>query len=284
MGDATLSRVEEKIILRKTSSVDADDRDDESNSVNHIPTAIVKPKYQKLSFDERQLPIRGATDAESDLWNCASNSSTTTITTTPRKVQKHLPKSQKSFSKHSRKLVNVRSAESETCSSNYDVLDKATAIHEQRKDFDIDSGVIQMQNSVAIVQPIKKVIDANITFDVEKIEKQIERSKNSAMSQKAAELKYRKSSKTNTANETAAAPKVMNDCGKNANNNNYNLNNNIGNRKYFEREKNVATATVSKESDKKVPTKIHKDNSGELINFHSLTSLSLNSVPTTKIP
>ncbi|CAO1345023.1 unnamed protein product [Diamesa tonsa] len=91
-----------------------------------IPTAIVKPKYQKLAFDERQLPIIGSTDDDSSWFNNSSgntpSSTTTTITTTPRKVQKHLPnfdrRSQKSFStKHTRKLVDYTVSDKEAINS-----------------------------------------------------------------------------------------------------------------------------------------------------------------------
>lgn len=157
MGDAALSNAEEKIHVRK-SSVVADDRRESAL----IPTAIVKPKYQKLSFDERQLPIRGEA---------------ATITTTPRKVQKHLPKSQKSsFAKQNRKLMTTKSGE--IC-SDFNVTDKMAINLNCRGERDIECNAdsfdqqprnnnININSSVAIVQPIKKFIDI-IMSDDEKI-------------------------------------------------------------------------------------------------------------------
>lgn len=157
MGDAALSNAEEKIHVKK-SSVVADDR----RETAFIPTAIVKPKYQKLSFDERQLPIRGE----------ANDASSATITTTPRKVQKHLPKNQKSFAKQNRKLMTTKSGE--IC-SDFNVTDKMAINPNRRGERDIqcsdDSFDQQPRNntsSVAIVQPIKKVFDI-IMNDDEKI-------------------------------------------------------------------------------------------------------------------
>lgn len=251
MGDATLSKVEERISLKNESK--ATTPKSESVDNGFIPTAIVKPKYQKLSFDERQLPIRGAT--ESELWDNSSNSSAT-ITTTPRKIQKHLPKNPKSFTRQTRNKMVNKIHSSDSC-SDYDVTDKE-AINSNHRigEKDIDCSVMQIQNSVAIVQPIKKIIiDTNVTVDAKKIEKQIDSSKNIAMSQKA-EFKNRNiSSKMNTANEIA--PKFgMSECGVKDNNNL-----NVGNRKYSERERNFVK---DGNDDKKVPIKNRKDNSGKL--------------------
>lgn len=69
---------------------------------------------------------------------------------------------------------------SESC-SDYDVTDKeAISSNHRVNEKDIDCSV--MQNSVAIVQPIKKVIDTNATtINTEKFDS----SKNIAMSHKA---------------------------------------------------------------------------------------------------
>lgn len=237
MGDATLSKVEERIAMKNTlvvadESIESDVSKAKDESL--IPTAIVKPKYQKLSFDERQLPT---------LWNSTSNNSAT-ITTTPRKVQKHLPKSQK----HARKLVSARNSDS--C-GNYDVLNKEAINRGGEKRKDIDCGVIQIQNinnSVAIVQPIKKVID---TSDFSDVEKEFERSKNSAMSMKA-ELKSRNSSKINAANEIVSK-KQSDD------------KNNLNSQMNFD--KLSVASGVKVGSDKKVPMKSRKEQSGEFIIF-----------------
>jgi hypothetical protein len=230
MGDALLSNVEERIIVKNTSSSIESSVSQDSAL---IPTAIVKPKYQKLSFDERQLPIRGSTD--SDLEWANSN----TITTTPRKVQKHLPKSQKSFGKQSRKLSNKNCCE---LRFEYDVNENGAMSGKK----DIDCGVIA-QNSVAIVQPIKKFIDNEDNGEMEKSQKIDCSSINSVVIHKH----KAKSSEMSVANEIT--PK-MSDCGSKIYKNNINNNNlNIENRK-------------SEKSDvqKKVPMKTHKDISGNV--------------------
>lgn len=200
MGDAALSSAEESIAV-KTPLDDASDRlvsqsPFESAEVESlIPTAIVKPKYQKLSFDERQLPVVDSS------WQSPTNTASTTITSTPRKVQKHLPKSQKSFSKQQSRKLSSKSVD-------YDVSDKE-AIGTMRSERDVDSGAIQ--NSIAIVQPLKKVIDCGVSASDEKSQK-ADSSKNSiAMSHKH-EQKFRQSSKMIAANELAS---IMTECGKN---------------------------------------------------------------------
>jgi hypothetical protein len=188
MGDAALSSAEESIAV-KTPLDDASDRlvsqslFESAEVESLIPTAIVKPKYQKLSFDERQLPVVDSS------WQSPTNTASTTITSTPRKVQKHLPKSQKSFSKQQSRKLSSKSVD-----------------YDER---DVDSGAIQ--NSIAIVQPLKKVIDCGVSASDEKSQK-ADSSKNSiAMSHKH-EQKFRQSSKMIAANELAS---IMTECGKN---------------------------------------------------------------------
>lgn len=235
MGDASLSNVEETIVIKNTL-VDASDQHESCvkleslDAESFIPTAIVKPKYQKLSFDERQLPVCGSTD--DNTWHSQTNSSsTTTITTTPRKVQKHLPKSQKSFAKQTRKLVN-RSGE---LGADYDKSDKEAInlLHHSEKD--IDCCVIQ--NSIAIVQPLKKVIEANASVNMgdEKHQNPIDCSINSNIMSFKHEQNIRSSSKIIATNEIASK---MSECG----NNNFNT----APRK---------VVNIVRDSEKKVPTK-----------------------------
>lgn len=244
MGDATLSKIEERITLKNSNDESSVTKSQAVESVDNcglIPTAIVKPKYQKLSFDERQLPIRGSTDAE--LWDHSSNQSAT-ITSTPRKIQKHLPKNQKSFTRQTRKIVNKMNS-SESC-SDYDVTDKEAINSNHRvNEKDIDCSVMQIQqNSVAVVQPIKKVIDA--TIDTAKCES----SKNKAVDFK--------NHRTTSSKLNEIVPKCsISECGINDNNNL-----NVGNRKCIEREKNFVK---DGNDDKKVPIKNRKDNSGKII-------------------
>lgn len=148
MGDAVLSNVNDTINSKSTSS--------ESNQL--IPTAIVKPKYQKLAFDDRQLPIVGSTDNNDSPWFDASETAST-ITTTPRKVQKHLPnfdrRSQKpSFVKQQHKLMN-KSDDKSTVNA-VSVKEAINSVRYSEKDVDCSSISKNILNSVAIVQPQKK--------------------------------------------------------------------------------------------------------------------------------
>lgn len=240
MRDAALSSVEETIVV-KTPLFDESDRHEPSvsqpkDSENFIPTAIVKPKYQKLSFDERQLPACGST--ADNAWQSPAQ---TTITTTPRKVQKYLPKSsQKSFAKHTRKLV---SKAGELC-ADYDVSDKVVieSLRHRENRGDIDCGVV-VQNSVAIVHPLKKVANASaVNMDDGKNQKPIDSSKNSfVMSHKSRNI----AKVMSAANEVA--PRTS-ECG----------NNNLSGA-------SRRVASVARDCEKKVPTtkkKDRKDNSG----------------------
>ncbi|CAO1346737.1 unnamed protein product [Diamesa hyperborea] len=246
MGDAVLSSVEEKIIVNK-DSVESSDRfeavlkaiDIESSL---IPTAIVKPKYQKLAFDERQLPIIGSTDDDSSWFNNSSgntpSSTTTTITTTPRKVQKHLPnfdrRSQKSFStKHTRKLVD------------YTVSDKEAINSLRHSEKDIDCSVSnscnfnnQVSNSVAIVQPLKKNDMNTNCFDKHLDHSQLNvDSKNSSMSDKHEQNLLRNNSKINNQNITS-----LNSLHDYGNNNNLNIDSKSLDVKYIFDVYNIETA------------------------------------------
>lgn len=241
MGDASLSNVEETIVVKSTL-VDASDRHDSHvktpDAESLIPTAIVKPKYQKLSFDERQLPVCGSTDENS--WQSPSNASSTTITTTPRKVQKHLPKSQKSFAKQTRKLVNC----SGETFADYDASVKEAISSSRHSEKDIDCCITQ--NSIAIVQPLKKVIAANASVNMsdEKYQKIIDSSKNSNIMSHKHEQKTRNSSKIIATNEIA--PRTSN-CD----------NDNVSATR--------KPVNVVRDNEKKVPIKkkVLKDNSGK---------------------
>lgn len=126
MCDASLSSIGEEIIVVQTLVNERNDlmkqHSCESSELKQfIPTAIVKPKYQKLSYDERQLPSSGAT-----------------ITETPRKIQKYLPSLPKSFSKRTYNIPNKNGA---------------SADRDMREDENADYGVTV--NSIAIVPPLK---------------------------------------------------------------------------------------------------------------------------------
>lgn len=293
MGDAVLSSLEEKIIVYKDSVENSDHCEAVLKAIDaessFIPTAIVKPKYQKLAFDERQLPIIGSTDDDSSWFNNNSgntpSSTTTTITTTPRKVQKHLPnfdrRSQKSFStKHTRKLVD------------YSVSDKEAINSMRHSEKDIDCSVLnscnfnnQVSNSVAIVQPLKKNDMNTNCFDknVDHLQLNVD-SKNSSMSDKHEQNLLRNNSKINNQNVTSLNSlhdygnnnnlnidsKSLNvkcfDLNKNnTNNNNMDNINNNNNDNLINNNNNSASGSVTNETKKKAATikkELSKDNSG----------------------
>lgn len=242
MGDAALSNAEERISV-KNSLVEADER----RETALIPTAIVKPKYQKLSFDERQLPIRGSTETE--LWTESVDTvNQTTITTTPRKVQKHLPKNQKSH----RKLMTASGTE--IC-SDFHSTDKMATNSNCRGDVECSDTQQNYNNSVAIVQPIKKFIDMNKS-DEEKmsgIEKEeIDYSINSEKVKEEPRNGNASNGEISLNNESKVIAR-MSDYGNN--------NLNVVNRKWVERE-NVSEDCGDREKERKVSvdTSVKKKN------------------------
>lgn len=158
MGDAALSKVNDTIKPQSSGS--------ESNQL--IPTAIVKPKYQKLAFDDRQLPVVGSTDNNDSPWFDSNETASTITTTTPRKVQKHLPnfdrRSQKpSFVKQQRKLLNK--SDDRIAVNAVSEKEAINSVRYSEKDVDCSSISKNIPNSVAIVQPQKKY-DVNSTDKV----------------------------------------------------------------------------------------------------------------------
>lgn len=115
MCDATLSSFRDEKTL--TNKLEGKQLCESSELKYFIPTAIVKPKYQKLSFDERQLPLCGAT-----------------ITETPRRIQKHLPSLHKSLPRRTGNLMK----------------NSGSVVNGEKR-----NGLLTNMNSVAIVQPLE---------------------------------------------------------------------------------------------------------------------------------
>jgi hypothetical protein len=137
---------------------------------------------------------------------------------------------------------------------NNDVSDKETINSLRCSEKDIDCCVIQ--NSVAIVQPLKKVIietGASAKRFDEKNQKLIDASKNSASMSHKYEPKSRNNSKANATNEIASR---MSDCGNN--------NLNIGNQKVATVGDGEKCNNVTNISETKMTSKENqkKDNSG----------------------
>lgn len=136
---ALLSNIEdEKTLTNIIRELDVKQMSESSELQHFLPTAIVKPKYQKLSFDERQLPSCGAT-----------------ITETPRKIQKHLPALHKSLPRRACSLTKTG----------------GTVGNGEKR-----NSLVANMNTVAIVQPLenkiassqnKKNLESETTFGEE---------------------------------------------------------------------------------------------------------------------
>lgn len=131
--------------------------------MNQIPIAIVKPKYQKSSFDERQLPVIAYFDQDKawyDKQNKNNNESTSLTNTKKihlpefdRKVKKHL-KSCNSISTHNIETTNAkrimnRSGSTDSSEDVFAVNDSDTVASTQKTSK-------KKTSTVAIVQPRKK--------------------------------------------------------------------------------------------------------------------------------
>lgn len=132
---------------------------------NSIPTAIVKPKYQKSSYDEKQLPPVAYVNREKPWYEDNNNVNDTVVTTTVKKIQKLPPFERKSSKqlKHLTKSVHASSKTAATVASTsttvsaptllLDTKERLNSLMECEKDIDNSVNTI---TSVAIVQPRKK--------------------------------------------------------------------------------------------------------------------------------
>jgi hypothetical protein len=107
-----------------------------SKNKNSLPTAIVKPKYQKSSFDERQLPPAGCIVDNAKPWYVTSGG--------PHKKLPH-------FERKSYKLSRDSNRENRAVSEK----EVFNSIRQREKDIDCSNNSVG-KNSVAIVQPRKK--------------------------------------------------------------------------------------------------------------------------------
>lgn len=105
IADATLSSANDTISMASTCQ-----------TKNPIPTAIVKPKYQKSSFDDRQLPTVVYMNEDKTAWydktninnepsnGCASTATAAAeISTQPKKI--HLPDFERKLKKHTKSMT-----------------------------------------------------------------------------------------------------------------------------------------------------------------------------------
>lgn len=139
-----------------------------------IPTAIVKPKYQKAAFDERQLPIIACMDRNQPWYDreCAVGENSTTKTNHTRKVIQ-LPECERKVKKrlkHHEQNNTVKSAHTSNADNcNHNVMinvrsgnkcsatkEQTTALDTFEKDTNSRRCADRKSSTVAIVQPRKK--------------------------------------------------------------------------------------------------------------------------------
>lgn len=182
VSDALLSNANETII--KIDSISIFERENNKTAINEneidgckpihqIPTAIVKPKYQVTTFDERQLPAVAYLNRDMHAWydkkiaeSTKQQLSGTIETTTPKKIQfVEFDGKTKKHAKKSAHIVNESAHNNRTTKSSVrndyertilSVVDRkdsncnaVTAIRSARK-------VQNSSASVAVVQPRKK--------------------------------------------------------------------------------------------------------------------------------
>lgn len=90
----------------ETTQIHRDSNVDELVMKNHIPTAIVKPKYQRSSFDDRQLPTIAYMNDDKAAWyekptttiETSKCSAPVAVATHPKKI--HLPEFDRKAKKH----------------------------------------------------------------------------------------------------------------------------------------------------------------------------------------
>lgn len=181
-----------KQLNQNQTSISANRNTEELKSKNQtIPTAIVKPKYQKSSFDDRQLPVILSSNRDqpwydkqnNDVNKCLAAATTTTTTATApntkkihlpefdRKAKKHVKQSNSNSINSSKSAHHASEIEQNKCSSKQHIARDDTTAKPQRtaksgeKDIDCSaatasrsSGLKLKSNgaSIAIVQPRKK--------------------------------------------------------------------------------------------------------------------------------
>lgn len=138
-----------------------------------IPTAIVKPKYQKSSYDDRQLPPVANVDREKPWYGDIEDSTTYTdndhhkivaaLTTTTTKIQQ-LPHFERKANKHLKHLTkSVHSQHSGKSSSLSSPLSSLSSLCDGRAKEHLNSlldcdrdDCSSLSAAVAVVQPRKK--------------------------------------------------------------------------------------------------------------------------------
>lgn len=138
---------------------------------NQIPTAIVKPKYQRSSFDERQLPTVAFMNEDKAAWYDKQNNVNESIkcsaplVTVPHPKKIHLPEFDRKAKKHMKMMSSVNSAHNIATAHNnqtgaIDNMKSSSDGIESVECADTNRCIVQKSKklgaSVAVVQPRKK--------------------------------------------------------------------------------------------------------------------------------
>lgn len=101
---------------------------------NQIPTAIVKPKYQRSSFDDRQLPAVAYMNDDKMAWydkqtntpeTASTKCSASVVTVPPHPKKIHLPEFDRKAKKHMKSMTTMMS----NAKSAHNAVDNSTTAH-----------------------------------------------------------------------------------------------------------------------------------------------------------
>lgn len=114
-----------------------------------IPTAIVKPKYQKTSFDDRQLPPVANVDREKPWYEDDTNVSDTVITLMAKKVEQLPPFERKPTKhlKHSQKSVHSVSKTTDAADASLITYSECVAVVQPRTKNNIEDSMANDTNA-----------------------------------------------------------------------------------------------------------------------------------------
>lgn len=126
---------------------------------SQLPTAIVRPKHKKTSFDDRQLPIIPNVNREQPWFDKAgSASSQATRVSVPETARKQIaPQVERKSKKHHTKTAHSDLGSAETSSSDGDHAGRKPRPRDQAKPRESRKySADKKGSSVAVVQPRKK--------------------------------------------------------------------------------------------------------------------------------
>lgn len=156
--DAVLSGASDSI--SKANAMVSIDRMQKEGGKGHIPTAIVKPKYQRSSFDDRQLPTSAYMNDDHTAWydkHAIELSNAPIMTAThPKKIP--LPEFDRKAKKHMKACVKSAHNAAETAHNkpSIDTSDAKETVCRAVAKRSVAPKTKKPSASVAVVQPRKK--------------------------------------------------------------------------------------------------------------------------------